>query len=122
MGYLREAGGIEPPGARSNAAGIRATREAIDAADAAAAVAAAVQAKTEPTTLTVNVLSVPEGHYQQSDGSFQPNAILQIEHMPEPEPELPRSSHREALEARLAALPDKMLYALAGVTDDADAG
>jgi hypothetical protein len=105
--------------------------------------AAVERAKTEPTTLCVNVIAVPEGHYQQADGSFRPNAMLQIEHTPEPErglessheperagleilfkpePEFrePNPSPREALEARLATLPDRMLLALAGV-DDADA-
>lgn len=106
---------------------IRCTREAIDAADAAAAEAAAAtaaaQAKAEPTTLSFNVVTVPEGYSYQSDGSFQPLPPLRTEHTPMPEPEherAPQLSSREVLEARLAALPDKMLYALAGI-DDADA-
>jgi hypothetical protein len=77
---------------------IRCTREAIDAAEAAAAAVAAAaeaaaastaqaQAKANAAPMAINIVAIPEGFYQQVDGSFAPMSpsMPQLEHTPEPE-------------------------------------
>ena len=76
---------------------IRCTREALAAADAVAlaeAKAAAATAQAAPTTLAINITSVPSGHYLQADGSFAPMPDNMLQLAP---PELNRLAAPEAL-------------------------
>ena len=105
---------------------IRGVREAVNAE---AALNAAKEAAT-PVPFTVNVISVPSGHFEQQDGSFAPDipGHLQIEHAPQqisapteeelkpqerPDPTLQLS----ALEAKLLAMGHGELLKLAEALD-----
>ena len=66
---------------------------------------------------TINIVSVPPGHVY-ANGEFKQMPFV-IEHEPIPALEPPSEpSPREMLEARLASLPDRELFALAGIDDD----
>lgn len=78
---------------------LRACLESAVAIDAAAA----AQVKNEPTALTVNIITVPEGYSQQPDGSFRPMPLPLLEHTPEPEL-VPRSPQEAQLFAEWRSL------------------
>jgi hypothetical protein len=64
---------------------IRGTQESIVSAEIAAAEVA--QANTEATPVRIDIVTVPEGHFLQPDGSFRPmpEEMRQIEHTPQVE-------------------------------------
>jgi hypothetical protein len=71
---------------------IRCTRVAVDAADAAAKAATEAAAIAESAPMTVTVVTIPEGHYLQPDGSFAPMPEVMrlappVEAPPEPQTE-----------------------------------
>ena len=95
---------------------IRCTQEVIASVDAAAAVAAAAtaQANAEPHTMSVNVVTIPEGHYWQADGSFQPLSpdMLQLEHTPsapppEPKPQLDEPEPEQPVRMYVSPPPER---------------
>ena len=77
---------------------VRCTMESVVNAEATeAAVNAAKEAATAAATpFTVNIVSVPSGHFEQQDGSFAPDipGHLQIEHAPQQISAPRRSSSR----------------------------
>jgi len=86
---------------------IRCTREAVDAAEAAAKAAAdaaaiAAQTAAETSPMTVTVVTIPEGHYLQPDGSFAPMPEVMrlapaVEAPPEPQTEAQLLAELEGL-------------------------
>lgn len=99
---------------------IRCTREAVDAAEAAAkaaseaaaiAAAAQAQANAEATPMAITIMTIPEGYYQQPDGSFAPmTPDMQLRLAPPAEaPPEPQSQSEAQLLVELDGLSDAQL-------------